>query len=84
MLPALGVPMVPYTPAWLAVLLPPIHVQRPVLGLNLQRSFSVPPFPLVSKPIPPKSQRLPLLSVQVAGETRLPGMFPADGVPNVP
>ena len=35
-------------------------------------------------PQPPKSQKFPLLSVQLEADARLPGMFPAANVPNVP
>ena len=73
-------------PAQLAgrVLLPPIHVHCLLVGLNSQRSFSAPKFSLASNPSPPKSRKLPLLSVQVAALSRPPGMLPAEGVPNVP
>jgi hypothetical protein len=73
-------------PAQLAgtVLLPPIQVHCCVEGLNSQRSLSSPKFPLASAPSPPKSQKLPLLSVQVAALSRPPGVLPGEGVPNVP
>ena len=73
-------------PAQLAgtVLLPPIHVHSCVEGWNSHRSFSSPKFPLASTPSPPKSQKLPLLSVQVAALSRAPGMLPAAAAPNVP
>src|ERR1035437_6906878 len=84
MLPAAGAPNVPYTPDWPTVLLPPIQAHSFVEGLNSQRSLRSPKLPLASKPAPPKSQRLPLLSVQFEAYQRLLGMFPAAGVPNVP
>jgi hypothetical protein len=37
--------------------------------------------PVASSPCPPKSQRLPLVSVQVASDHREPGKFPAPGFP---
>ncbi len=88
MFPAAGVPNVPYTPAWPpllpTVLLPPIHAHRFVEGLSSQRSLRLPLLLLASKPSPPKSQRLPPVSVQLLAAPRLPGTFPAAGVPNAP
>ena len=34
--------------------------------------------------MPPESQKLPAGSVQLVAKSRLPGMFPSAGVPNVP
>jgi hypothetical protein len=50
----------------------------------VQRSIKSPPFPVASTPLPPKSQRLPLPSIQVPGEIRPPGVFVEAGVSNVP
>src|SRR5437899_8391550 len=83
MFPAAGVPKVPYTPCCLGVLLPPIQVHSRVEGLSSQRSLKS-AVPLEVTPVPPKSQKLPLISVQLAAEARLPGVFPVAGVPNVP
>src|ERR1700676_3469829 len=66
------------------VLLPPIHVHWLVDGVNFHRSLRKPVFPLASRPAPPKSQKLPLLSVQLTAEKREPGVLPAAGTPNVP
>lgn len=79
-----GVPIVPYTPeaphAEEAVqagstLLPAIQAHSPVDGLYSHRSLSNPPpmNEMESSPSPPKSQRLPLLSVQVIAHSREPG-----------
>ena len=62
------------------MLRPPIHVHCMVVGLNSHRSFSAPKFPLASLPSPPKSQKLPLPSVQVAAPSRPPGMLLGAGV----
>ena len=77
--PDASVPSVPYTPSWLAELLPPIQVHSFEEGLYFHRSLSAP-----AESHPPKSQRLPLLSLQFTAMVRLPGMFPAAGVPSVP
>ena len=84
MFPAANTPNVPYTPGWPTVLLPPIHAHSFVEGLYCQRSLRPASLPSASTPKPPKSQKLPLLSVQLAATMRLPGMFPAANVPNVP
>src|ERR1035438_571353 len=73
-----------YSPVWLMVLLPPIHTHTFVVGLNSQRSLRKPKLPSASLPEPPKSQRLPLRSVQLEAPLRAPGQFPADGIPSVP
>jgi hypothetical protein len=74
---------VPYMSGWLTLWLPPIHAHWFVEGLNSQRSLRTPSPPLASKPMPPKSQRWPLMSVQLEALERLPGIFPPAGVPNV-
>ena len=66
------------------MLLPPIHAHSFVEGLYSQMSLRLPLLLLASKPEPPKSQKLPLLSVQLEANSRLPGMFPAANTPNVP
>ena len=73
-------------PAQLAgtVLLPPIHVHSLVVGLNSQRSFRSPPFWFASNPAPPKSQKLPLLSLPYDVRYRPPGMFAAAAEPRDP
>src|SRR5258708_23922355 len=87
MCPGGGVPNVPDTPrpvAPLSVLFPPIHAHWLVEGSYSQRSLREPYLPTESAPSPPKSQRLPLLSVQLTADERFPGMFFAAGLPNVP
>ena len=94
MFPAAGTPSVPYTPCWphntgtaqqgSPRSRPPIQAHSFVEGSNSQRSLRVAQLPMASKPWPPKSQKLPLLSVQAEAPERPPGMFPAAGTPNVP
>src|ERR1039458_5032566 len=62
-----AVPRVPYTPEAPQVLLPLTHVQRFVDRLNSHSSLKRPGLPVTSYPLPPNSQRFPLLSVHVAG-----------------
>jgi hypothetical protein len=67
--------------------LPPIQAHWLVDGLNSHKSFSSPKLfvlPLASQPKPPKSHKLPFLSIQVTLLVRLPGVFPGAGVPKVP
>ena len=59
-------PNEPYLPAELAILLPETHTQVAVVGSKLQRSFKEPCVPTESRPEPPNSHNLPLLSVQAA------------------
>src|ERR1019366_5034555 len=66
------------------MLLPPIQVHSTEEVSNSQTSLRYPCEPPASRPSPPKSQRWPLLSVQLAAVRRLPGRFPAAGVPKVP
>src|ERR1035441_9178812 len=58
--------------------------QQIVGGGYTQRSLSAPKLPLASRPSPPKSQRLPLLSVQLVASSRPPGMFVLAGDCSVP
>ena len=53
-------------------------------GWYFQRSLSGPSVPFTSYPYPPKSQTLPLPSVQVALPPRPPGRLPGAAVPSVP
>jgi hypothetical protein len=59
-----------------STLLPAIHAHWLVAGLNSQRSLGS------DKPL--KSQRFPLLSVQVESHIRAPGELEDEGTPNVP
>ncbi len=81
---AAGTPRVPKTDAALTVLLPLIHVHCLVEGLNSHRSFKAPSLPAESKPAPPKSQRLLLLSIQEDEPVRPPGTLAAAAEPSVP
>ena len=51
---------------------------------NFQRSLRFPNVLSVSQPDPPKSQKLPLLSIQLLVHSRPPGRLVAAGVPNTP
>jgi hypothetical protein len=53
-------------------------------GWYFQKSLSQPLELLESNPKPPKSQRLPLWSAQVAALARAPGLFVVAGVPTAP
>ena len=78
-------PCVPYTPFpsdVLPVLLPLIHVHILVVGLNSQRSLRKPFGALPPGPhFPPKSQKLPLLSIQLTAPNRPPVTFVVAGAP---
>src|ERR1700677_2022412 len=88
MLSASGVPKVSYTPGGtqLAVqvfgggMAPPIHAHSFDNGKYSQRSLSA----TLPGSMPPKSQKLPLLSIQFEPSDRPAGTFPAAGPPNVP
>ena len=86
MFPAAGVPNAVLTPGVLGLLVT-VQVHSFVERLNIQRSLRTPSI-LTTVPTlpawPPKSQKLPLLSVQLTVSSRPPGMFPAAGTPNVP
>src|ERR1700722_9225128 len=81
MLAAAGTLSEPYVPPGLPVLEPPPQVHSP--DLNSQRSF-ISVYVLFANTLPPKSQKLPEASVQVAGVCRGPGMLLAAGTPMVP
>lgn len=61
---------------------PPRQVHWLVEGVNSQKSFNCLILPAASNPKPPNSHRFPLLSIQVLGPRRLPGLLPGAGVPN--
>src|SRR5208282_3902676 len=95
-----GTPCVPYAPTCphqfnseelspqIEVLFPLIHAHCWVDGLNSQRSYwSLAEKSLLSQkiePRPPKSQKLPSLSVQPMAPTRLPGLMFGANTPSVP
>src|ERR1019366_8089856 len=82
MLPAAAVPWVPYVPGSLIRFGPLIHVHRS--PLYFQRSLKNPYVPVESIPQPPKSQKSPVVSVQVAAPSRAPGVLSGAAVPWVP
>ncbi len=59
-----AMPSVPYVAGCPSRSDPPIQVHSP--ALYFQRSLSEPSLPAESRPVPPKSQRFPNVSVQVA------------------
>ena len=61
---------------------PPIHVHWPPRYLH--KSLRYTGFPAESRPLPPKSQRSPLASIQLAAHPRAPGRFPGAGTFRVP
>ena len=63
----------------------PIAVQQAQgLCVKLHRSFRSASTPEESKPKPPNSQKLPLLSIQPTACSRAPGALPMAGMPCVP
>src|SRR5207302_6539663 len=80
----LPTPKVPWFPASPSRFDPLCQVHQPVLGLYSHRSFSSPALPVESKPIPPKSQTLPLASIQLTDPFRDPGILAGSAIPWVP
>src|ERR1039458_4258289 len=78
-------PSVPYTPGWARELPPLIQSHSLLVGLNSHKSFRT-PAPLVAEswPYPPKSQRLPLPSIQLTASSLPQGTLAALAVPCVP
>jgi hypothetical protein len=65
---------------------PLIHAHSFAVGSNAQTSLQKadPVLLVVVAWIPPKSQRLPVESVQLMAFSRLAGIFPIEGTPSVP
>src|ERR1700733_4444414 len=80
--PGAAVPSVPYVPDASTWSDPLTHVHWPPLYSHKSlRSFAP---PIESSPSPPKSQKLPDLSVQLTAFCLAPGMLPGAAVPCVP